>query len=144
MISFSDSDRLDVKNVLGQQGLIAQKYTGYEYRPQQVDMALAVKCAFDEKYHLAAEAGTGTGKSFAYLLPVIDQVLAKKAKVLVSTYTITLQQQLINKDIPFLADILPVPFSAVLAKGRNNYLCIRRLKNTAVVPDNTGWIAQRP
>ena len=63
------------------------------------------------------EAGTGIGKSFAYLVPAIDQVVRKKGKVLISTYTITLQEQLINKDIPFLVNILPQQFSAVLPRG---------------------------
>jgi ATP-dependent DNA helicase DinG len=91
-------------------------------------MASAVQHALGENYHLAVEAGTGVGKSFAYLIPAIDQVLRKKGRVLISTYTITLQQQLINKDVPFLSEILGGDFTAVLAKGRGNYLCKRRLK----------------
>jgi ATP-dependent DNA helicase DinG len=80
-----------------------------------------------EGFHLTVEAGTGVGKSFAYLAGAIDQALAKNGKVLISTHTINLQQQLIEKDIPFLTDIIPDGFSARLAKGRSHYLCSRRL-----------------
>ncbi len=109
-------------------GLIARSFSGYEFRPQQVQMACAVRDAFADRSSLVAEAGTGIGKSFAYLVPAINLVHREKTKVLVSTFTITLQEQLINKDIPFLAKSLPQTFTAVLAKGRGNYLCKRRLE----------------
>lgn len=131
MISFGGYESIDLQHVLGDGGLIAQAYPPFEVRQQQIQMALAVQKAFDSSKHLAVEAGTGTGKSFAYLLPAIDQVIQKHGKVLISTYTITLQQQLINKDIPFLSEILDYDFKASLAKGRSNYLCIRRLKYAA-------------
>jgi len=127
LISFTGHNSLDVNDILGDGGLVAQSYVGFETRGQQLEMACAIQKAFNSPYHLAAEAGTGVGKSFAYLVPAIDQVVQKKGKVLISTYTITLQQQLINKDIPFLANILNCNFSAHLAKGRGNYLCLRRL-----------------
>lgn len=128
MISFTD-DNIDfsVEDIIGQGGLISQSFDAFEVRAQQVEMANAVDKALDKGFHLAVEAGTGVGKSFAYLVGAIGQVL-KKRKVLISTYTINLQQQLINKDIPFLAEILPYEFTAELAKGRNNYLCKRRLE----------------
>ncbi len=116
-----------MSDVLGEDGLVAQAYDGYEMRPQQIEMAQAVQKAFNKPRHLAVEAGTGVGKSFAYLVSAIDQVLRKRGKVIVSTYTISLQEQLINKDIPFLADVIPGDFTACLAKGRTNYLCKRRL-----------------
>lgn len=128
MISFKDREEAGVDEVLGDGGLVAQSYGGFEVREQQLKMARAVGAALEGGYHLAVEAGTGVGKSFAYLVPAIDQVIRKKGKVLISTYTITLQQQLINKDLPFLGEILPTPFTACLAKGRSNYLCKRRLK----------------
>ncbi len=128
LISFREQGGLDADGILGEGGLVAHAYGGFEVRPEQLDMAQAVKGALRRPHHLAVEAGTGVGKSFAYLVPAIDYVAAKQGKVLVSTYTITLQQQLINKDIPFLAEILPTPFSAHLAKGRGNYLCTRRLE----------------
>ena len=100
---------------------------GFEARPQQVRMAGAIQRAFADGRHLAVEAGTGVGKSFAYLVPVIQQICESKQKAVVSTFTITLQEQLSNKDIPFLKRCLPQSFEAVLAKGRGNYLCKRRL-----------------
>jgi ATP-dependent DNA helicase DinG len=119
---------LDIKAVLSADGLIARSFSGYEFRPQQVQMACAIKDAFMDRSSLVAEAGTGIGKSFAYLIPAIEMVQRQKSKVLISTFTITLQEQLINKDIPFLAESLPQSFTAVLAKGRGNYLCKRRLE----------------
>ncbi len=113
--------------VFGAGGIIARSYAGFERRPEQVKMAEAVQGAILGKRRLAIEAGTGVGKSFAYLAPAIEAVYRKDGKVLVSTFTITLQEQLINKDIPFLAECMPQAFSAVLAKGRSNYLCRRRL-----------------
>lgn len=127
MISFENHGGLDVKKILGEGGLVGQSYGGFEVRPQQLKMARAVQDAFKGRYHLAVEAGTGVGKSYAYLVGAIDQVRQKKGKVLISTYTITLQEQLINKDIPFLARIMPGKFTACLAKGRGNYVCRRRL-----------------
>jgi len=128
LISFREQGALGDRSVLGEGGLIARAFGGFEVRTEQLDMAKAVDSALRRPHHLAVEAGTGVGKSFAYLVPAIDYVGAKEGRVLVSTYTITLQQQLINKDIPFLAGILPTPFSAHLAKGRGNYLCMRRLE----------------
>ena len=119
---------LDIREILAPGGLIAQSLAGFERRPQQLQMARAIKEAFADGRHLVAEAGTGIGKSFAYLIPVIELLCKRAGKVLVSTFTITLQEQLINKDIPFLAGCLPAGFTAVLAKGRGNYLCKRRLE----------------
>jgi len=122
-----NDDAVSVEGLLGAGGLVAGHFSGFEVRPQQLQMASAVMDAFAANRHLAIEAGTGIGKSFAYLTAAIDHAVRKKGRVLISTYTITLQQQLINKDIPFLADIIDVPFVALLAKGRGNYLCLRRL-----------------
>src|SRR5688500_322277 len=94
----------------------------YEPRPQQTDMAAAVDRALDAGTTLAVEAGTGVGKSFAYLLPAIRRVVERKERVVISTHTISLQEQLIEKDIPLLRSVLDHEFSAVLVKGRNNYL----------------------
>ena len=90
-------------------------------------MAVAVAEAIEEPYHLAVEAGTGVGKSFAYLVPLIQAAVARKSQATVSTYTISLQEQLISKDIPFLRKHMGIDFKAVLVKGRGNYLCLRRL-----------------
>lgn len=118
---------LNIQKVLSCGGPVAGSFAGFELRNEQIEMASAVQKAFLQGRHLAVEAGTGVGKSFAYLVPAIDVVRRKAGRVLVSTFTITLQEQLINKDIPFLADCLGCGFTAVLAKGRGNYLCKRRL-----------------
>ncbi|MBN1269251.1 MAG: hypothetical protein JXB04_06675 [Kiritimatiellae bacterium] len=99
----------------------------YEPRPQQREMALAVADAVATDRHLAVEAGTGVGKSFAYLVPAVLAARLRKVHVVVSTYTISLQEQLIYKDIPFLRQHMGVDFKAVLVKGRSNYLCLRRM-----------------
>src|SRR5437762_3056550 len=100
----------------------------FEFRPQQQEMAAAVAQALEEDRHLVIEAGTGVGKSLAYLAPAILFALDKKKKAIVSTHTINLQEQLLNKDIPILKKILPVEFEAALIKGRQNFLCPRRLE----------------
>jgi ATP-dependent DNA helicase DinG len=115
--------------ILGPDGAIARRLGNYEVRPQQLEMADAVARAIASSRHLMVEAGTGVGKSFAYLVPAILAALAdKECRVVVSTHTISLQEQLIHKDIPFLQSVLPRPFSAVLVKGRGNYLSMRRLR----------------
>ena len=127
MISFAEQHGLDADALLGPDGLISEQWPNFESRPEQLAMARRVQEAMREGFHLTVEAGTGVGKSFAYLAGAIDQALGKKGKVLISTHTINLQQQLIEKDIPFLANILPDGFTARLAKGRSHYLCKRRL-----------------
>lgn len=100
----------------------------FEYRPQQEKMAVAIANAIKARDHLAVEAGTGVGKSFAYLVPLILTALEEHVQVVVATYTISLQEQLITKDIPFLRNHLGRDFRAVLVKGRHNYVCLRRLQ----------------
>jgi ATP-dependent DNA helicase DinG len=119
---------LDIKEILAPAGIIAKTFPDFESRPQQVQMAIAVHHAFEKHARLVVEAGTGVGKSFAYLIPAIEFAHKGARKVLISTFTITLQEQLINKDIPFLADCMPHIFTAVMAKGRGNYLCKRRFE----------------
>lgn len=119
--------------VLGPQGLIARRLSSYESRPEQLEMAHAVARSITDGRHLVVEAGTGVGKSFAYLVPAILHAVAqsgeeRRRRIVVSTHTISLQEQLISRDIPFLNAVMPVEFSAVLAKGRSNYLSLRRLK----------------
>jgi ATP-dependent DNA helicase DinG len=119
-----------VETVLGAGGLVAKLLPGYEDRPEQLAMARAVAAAFSSAlpHHLLVEAGTGVGKSFAYLVPAIEQAAREQRRVVVSTYTISLQEQLIEKDLPLLASATGADFTAVLVKGRSNYLCIRRLE----------------
>ena len=119
---------IDVKNFFSSGGVVARRMSNFELRPQQVEMAAAVAEAFKHRRHLMVEAGTGVGKSFAYLLPAIAEVVENRRRVLISTHTISLQEQLINKDIPFLRAVTGEEFSAVLCKGRSNYLCQRRME----------------
>ncbi len=109
--------------IFGPGGLLAQKLTNYEYRPEQGQMAAAAAEAFSRERFLIVEAGTGTGKTLAYLIPAI---LSGK-RIIASTGTKTLQEQLFFKDLPFISKILGLPFRAAFMKGRNNYLCVRRL-----------------
>jgi len=113
--------------IFGPEGLIAQAHPEYEHRPGQIDMARAVLRAFEEQRHLIVEAGTGTGKTLAYLVPAAASALAGRGRVIISTGTKNLQEQLMEKDIPFLQGILPKPFAATYMKGRSNYLCLNRL-----------------
>lgn len=110
-------------------GLLASAFDNFEFRSSQKEMAEFILEILENKSHAFIEAPTGIGKSFAYLVPSIFFALKNKRKVIVSTHTINLQEQLINKDIPFLQKIFPFEFKAKLLKGRNNYLCPRRLYN---------------
>ncbi len=114
--------------ILEKNGLFETKFAGFEYRPQQVDMLANVSGALNEPHHLMVEAGTGTGKSVAYLIPSIYWAAQNGQRVVISTNTINLQDQLLNKDIPKLQKILPVQFKAVALKGRSNYVCPRRVQ----------------
>ncbi|HEV3418254.1 MAG TPA: helicase, partial [Pirellulales bacterium] len=145
---------LAAADILGSTGRIAARLEKrYEERPEQLAMADAVSRAIQRGNHLVVEAGTGVGKSFAYLVPAIlaatgelplDKPLAKRStnadeeedkpplpRVIVSTHTISLQEQLIQKDLPLLRSVMPQEFTAVLVKGRSNYLSLRRME-TAV------------
>ncbi|MFP3938626.1 MAG: ATP-dependent DNA helicase [Phycisphaerae bacterium] len=115
--------------ILSPGGAISRRLGNYEHRPEQLEMAGAVADAFDDAEHLMVEAGTGVGKSFAYLVPAIVRAAEDEQRVVVSTCTIALQEQLIAKDLPFLAEVMPHSFKAVLGKGRSNYLCFRRMGN---------------
>src|SRR5580698_3260405 len=120
---------MDIQKILGMDGLVAKRWPGFESRPQQLEMAEAVATAIDRKRKLIVEAGTGVGKSFAYLVPALQAAAAKKDfKIVISTHTIGLQEQLIRKDIPFLQSVLPGDYRPVLVKGRGNYLSLRRLR----------------
>ena len=116
-----------VGEIFSPTGLLSRA-KNFEYRPQQQEMAVAVARALQNGEHLAVEAGTGVGKSIAYLIPAILFAVANRKKAIVSTHTINLQEQLTEKDLPMLAQILPVKFSFSMLKGRANYLCTRRLQ----------------
>ena len=99
----------------------------YEFRPQQIEMSGAIADALAEGSNLCIEAPTGVGKSFAYLIPLIYRSRSSGRPAIISTETINLQEQLIDKDIPLLRELTGIDFRAALAKGRHNYLCRRRL-----------------
>lgn len=113
--------------IFSESGLLSRA-RNFEYRPQQQEMARAVAQALENQNHLAVEAGTGVGKSLAYLVPAILYAVANRKKAVISTHTINLQEQLVGKDLPMLQQILPVKFDFTMLKGRGNYLCTRRLR----------------
>ncbi len=150
-------DELDIRSILGPGGSISRRIKNYEHRNEQLEMADAVADALAKRHHLMVEAGTGVGKSFGYLVPAIlhatsqegftkpgdqpetDSLPSKKKgsdeedddsikRIVVSTHTISLQEQLISKDLPLLNAVIPREFSSVLVKGRGNYLSRRRLE----------------
>lgn len=115
-----------VTEIFSPEGLLSRA-SNFEFRSQQQQMAVAVAKALENREHLVVEAGTGVGKSLAYLIPAILFAIARNKKAVVSTHTINLQEQLTQKDLPMLEKVLPVKFSYTMLKGRGNYLCSRRL-----------------
>ena len=121
-------DGIALAAMLDEGGLFASQFPGYEHRPPQLEMLRAVAQAFNQHRSLLVEAGTGTGKSIAYLLPAACFAAANSEHVVISTNTINLQDQLYGKDIPDLQQLLGIEFRAALLKGRGNYLCLNRLQ----------------
>lgn len=125
---FLGSDFVErVRSIFAPDGQLA-KARNFEYRPEQQTMAAAVAQALENERHLVVEAGTGVGKSLAYLIPAALFAVERKKKAIISTHTINLQEQLLHKDIPIVRKILPIEFEASLMKGRQNYVCPRRLE----------------
>jgi ATP-dependent DNA helicase DinG len=116
-----------IRETFSPAGPIAAAHPGYEGRPEQVEMALEVARCLNTSENLLVEAGTGVGKSFAYLIPVLRYCLDRRARAMVSTQTKTLQAQLVRKDLPFLKEALGWDFRFEVAMGVSNYLCLRRL-----------------
>ncbi len=110
---------IDPVVLLGANGAIAKRLPGYEVRQEQLQMAEAIAHAIESKAHLMVEAGTGVGKSFADLVPAILAATELGKKIVVSTRTINLQEQLIGKDLPFLRSVMPQEFAPLLVKGRS-------------------------
>ncbi|MBA3770169.1 MAG: ATP-dependent DNA helicase, partial [Blastocatellia bacterium] len=123
-----------IEKVFGPAGVIAKHHDAYEYRDGQVRMAGAIGEALTDERHLIVEAGTGTGKTLAYLTPAVAAAIANKKRIIISTGTKNLQEQLMEKDIPFLQRILPIKFKAAYMKGRANYLCINRINRAEHQP----------
>ncbi|HYG57368.1 MAG TPA: exonuclease domain-containing protein, partial [Symbiobacteriaceae bacterium] len=126
-------------SLLGPGGVISDAFPTYEHRPQQLEMAQAVAESFNRGSHLLMEAGTGTGKSLAYLVPAIAWAKGNGEKVSIATHTINLQEQLWEKDIPFLKAALEGTklegFKSALVKGRPNYICLRKWEEEATGSD---------
>jgi DNA polymerase-3 subunit epsilon/ATP-dependent DNA helicase DinG len=118
----------EAASILEHGGAFSRHFPQFEHRPQQVELLRAVAMALSEGHHLLAEAGTGTGKSIAYLVPAALWALQNNTRVVISTNTINLQDQLINKDIPDVQEALGLDIRATVLKGRGNYLCPRRLE----------------
>jgi len=119
----------EATSILEPGGVLAKSFSKYEYRPQQVAMLHAVAEAISDGQHLLVEAGTGTGKSMAYLIPAAFWAVQNNSRVVISTNTINLQDQLINKDIPDLRESLGLDLEATVVKGRSHYICPRRLES---------------
>ena len=121
----------EIGNYFKEGGFLSGNMAEFEDRPQQIAMAESVARSFDQGCHLIVEAGTGTGKSLAYLVPAILWAVRFNKKVVVSTYTKTLQEQLLYHDIPLLREKLKIPFRYALCLGHENYLSLRRLKRAS-------------
>ncbi len=118
-----------MRQLLGPDGSIASRFAGFEERASQIEMAEAVDLALLEGGRLMVEAGTGTGKTFAYLLPALLHAELPDRRIVVSTWTKNLQEQIVHKDLPWLRGVLGVPFEAALVQGRENYVCRRRAEH---------------
>jgi ATP-dependent DNA helicase DinG len=118
---------IDPRDMLSESGPIASTLEGYEPRAEQQRMAEAVADTLGRSGRLLVEAGTGVGKTFAYLVPALQRIIDHQERIVVSTHTISLQEQILEKDIPLLQQVLPEKIRAVLVKGRGNYLSVRRL-----------------
>ena len=134
MIRFINDEQGSGKSIIveteaffSENGLLSQA-RNFEFRPEQQEMAIALARALEGSEHLIVEAGTGVGKSLAYLVPAILHAVSHNKKAVISTHTINLQEQLTEKDLPMLQQVMPVSFSFAMLKGRSNYLCTRRLQ----------------
>lgn len=125
-------EEIDIENYFAKDGILAKEIKGFEYREEQEEMAQYIQDAINEDRKIIVEAGTGTGKTLAYLIPSIKWAVINKKKVIIATNTINLQEQLLLKDIPLAKSIIKDEFSYVLVKGRNNYVC-KRLFNELVL-----------
>ena len=125
-------EEIDIENYFAKDGILAKEIKGFEYRQEQEEMAQYIQEAINEDRKIIVEAGTGTGKTLAYLIPAIKWAVVNKKKVIIATNTINLQEQLLLKDSPLAKSIIKDEFSYVLVKGRNNYVC-KRLFNELVL-----------
>lgn len=126
-IEYAQLDPLSVGEWFKPDGEFHRAMPGYEYRAEQYEMSSAVAEAFSSQRHLVVEAGTGTGKTMAYLVPAVLWSLANKVPVVISTNTKNLQEQIYHKDLPVISRIIRTPFKSAIIKGRSNYICLQRL-----------------
>ncbi len=126
-----EKNKIEVAPYFEEKGLLSQIFPEFEFRKEQLEMALHIENGLNENKKVIVEAGTGTGKTLAYLIPAIEWALKNEKKVIVSTNTINLQEQLLNKDIPIVNKLMNNNFKYILVKGRGNYLCNRKLMNIA-------------
>ncbi len=122
---------IDIKPYFERKGMLSQAFPEFEYRDEQLQMASVIEKGLNEGKKVIVEAGTGTGKTLAYLLPSIEWAIQNQKKVVISTNTINLQEQLLNKDIPIAKRVIQGDFNYLLVKGRGNYLCNRKVMNMA-------------
>ena len=125
-------EEIDIENYFAKDGILAKEIKGFEYRQEQEEMAQYIQDAINEDRKIIVEAGTGTGKTLAYLIPSIKWAVTNKKRVIIATNTINLQEQLLLKDIPLAKSIIKDEFSYVLVKGRNNYVCKRLFNELAL------------
>jgi len=117
---------IDIGPYFEEKGLLAQEFQGFEYRHEQFEMAKFIEKGINDSKKVVIEAGTGTGKTLAYLIPAIEWAKTNEKKVIISTNTINLQEQLLSKDIPLVKKVLQHEFSYALLKGRGNYACLKK------------------
>ena len=135
--------KIDIDEYFGKNGVIHKNFGKFEVRREQYEMAKLIENSMNENKKLIVEAGTGTGKTIAYLLPTLLYAIENNLKVIVSTNTINLQEQLVNKDIPLLKKIINEDFNYQIVKGRGNYLCKRKLYNIDVTEKETDTEEER-
>jgi ATP-dependent DNA helicase DinG len=141
--AIAKAEEVTIEGIFGPGGLLARAHPGYEFRPSQLEMACAAEEAFEKHQHVVVEAGTGTGKTLAYLIPAIRS----GRRVVVSTATKSLQEQLFHKDVPFLQKHFAPNLKAALMKGRANFLCrekVHQMDGQAAFKgiDEVDWFAQ--
>lgn len=129
VVSLKKFEKINIDSFFDKKGVIEKNVANFELRHEQFEMAKCIEKSMNENRKLIVEAGTGTGKTIAYLLPTLMFAIENNLKVIVSTNTINLQEQLLNKDIPLIKKILGADFTYQIVKGRGNYLCKRKLYN---------------
>lgn len=130
-LSLKKNIAIDIKPYFEKNGLLAGVFKEFEYRNEQLEMAQIIEQGLNTETKVIVEAGTGTGKTLGYLIPAIEWSIKNKKRVVITTNTINLQEQLLNKDIPIAKKVIEGDFSYILVKGRGNYLCNRKLSNVA-------------